>query len=306
MNMKHKYQKKGTNLTSMAILLGLVGILTVSSITILGSGISKNFSNVSSHLIQSPQPQIDVVEQEDPYINEDKNLLVDNTVYQDCNEAFNEGLRTDGYYKILAKGNPTTVFCHMYVSGLYPYISGGYTLIALQYEDDPAPWGEGKLFAANAAGFPSESFSLSPDQIPEHTLTGFGGTRRKDLAWAFGSPTPFVGIRNVDMAGVVAALRDGNDLYDIQYNWAHTDYQYIINVKHGEVPSNCNAGSTYSLSSNELANANSLTVTRSNTGGRVFWQFNQNMDDPSNNGLCYYDTSINTDDSRLGWGIFVR
>ena len=308
--MKFPERTKGAAIVSMAILLGLIAILAIAGVTALGNKVSQNFADASESLTGTgqeptaePEPETDPID----LTPEQEEYFEDTTVRDSCDAAYQDGGRTDGYYRITANGRPVTVFCHMFTSPSYPQISGGYTLIALQYESNPVPWGQGVTFSPEAKGFPTQSFSLSPDQIPEHTLIGFGGTKDKSTT-AIVSPTPIIGIRNINMAEVITALRDGPDYHNEQYNWAHEQYSYIVDVKHGAAPKSCRKSLFHSLTPEEAETVSSLYISRSDTGNDIFWQFNQNMPNPNLNGACIdiYNHNEFTGADPYAWGIFVK
>ena len=168
-----KSAPRGTTLISVSLLIGLITIFTITAISFLGNKLSKNFTKATNSIETAYQPpdnsSVQATDLQPPQLSGNES----------CQDLYAAGNYTSGIYDIDTASGTLPIYCHMVTNrGNY---NGGWALATIQYETNQVSWGFGIEASRDRSTYLDTSFSLHPNQIPNHQHIGFGSVEESNM-----------------------------------------------------------------------------------------------------------------------------
>jgi hypothetical protein len=210
-----------------------------------------------------------------------------------CRELYNAGITTNGVYRIDPDADdvdadgtdhpPFNVRCDM--------TGGGWTLVAAQFESNPAPWTEGIAADYDPSLGSGVSFALGDDEIPPHLDMGFGANEDAGSAAVLTNRRYTTGDINLHPTS--------NSSYEIYRNG---ETFYKATAPDGSLSLDPGSGVLASAPADWL---DCLVVDQTNAIGRNWW-FCPNATDPKKRGFAINGAPHEDLDDAGAWTIWVR
>ena len=310
------HSSRGATLVSMAILIGLIAILTIASVSFLGNKIQNIFSDTSNQIASDHIAQPSSGGGEAPAIEPEPEPEpipagpVDATTYVSCNDAYqNGGFTESGVYILDLGGVPTNTYCTMLGSD-HGALAGGWQAVAWQYESSPVSWGSGIDPSRAEADYLNTSFSLSAAQVPTHTAIAYGSGNAAGMveiidAVSTSGPIP------ADYFTYLSTLATSTPSIPVKRTKSITDpsHDNIIYLGIQQYWMNCSTASNAYRSANVTARRSIQfrpdSVSTVTSATEIAWGFNYDPQSTTSNGACYLKDAGSTSEANA-YTIWVR
>ena len=269
---------KGASLISMGILIGLIGVVAIGAVSVLGDQTKTTFINVSSDLNYAINKEaIDAAK-----------AAAALPKYHTCNEMFDDGVRLSGVYDLNVNGTKVPIFCYMW--GNNGFYTGGWSAVSFQYESNMVPWGAGVSSDRNPATYVDTSFSLSLDQVPDHSSIMFSR--------GYGSLAPIPGDAKTILSWFQSTTNATAPTFLLEGITPTSKVYRVYAVSEGKFTSNAN---TYVGQAGVMG----LSVV-DQSDGLSDWTFNEGASPSQNAGAIYSSSDYYNANDSLPWRIYVR
>ena len=182
----------------------------------------------------------------------------------------------------------------------------------LQHEVDAVPWLSGTTPKADAIGWPTKSYTLAWDQIPDHKNIDFGGRT------IYGAPHLWWATRGITLFDMFAPSGENKTFMHIDHIAGIYGGGSVAVLKSAPFQT-CNYIDTidyYNLFDDEISINTVSFIQQVNpyldqfVRERASWQFSPTQLDPAQRGACFDDGKPKdyylTDEPDRSWAVFVR